>query len=100
VIVVATGVPNWSLSVTSTFAMPGSPRSCTPKLAPSSHTRPATLALVELGWTTILVSESLSGRLLASWRSRVRSPHRPGMRLPQEFLNVPARAVLRRRETP
>ena len=56
---VATGVPKRSLSMTSTFAIPGSPMSCVASPSPSNQTRPATLALTTLGFATMLVTDAL-----------------------------------------
>ena len=65
VIVVATGVPHWSLSVTSTLAIPGSPMSWLPSPSASSHTLSPTLALRTLGFTTMFVTDALTW--IGSW---------------------------------
>ena len=64
-IVVATGVPHWSLSVTSTLAIPGSPMSWLPSPSASSQTLSPTLALSTLGFTTMFVTDALTW--IGSW---------------------------------
>ena len=61
----ATGVPNRSLSVTSTLASPGSPGSCASLKLASNHTRPATLALSTLGLATMFVTDAV--RAIGNW---------------------------------
>ena len=60
VVPIATGVPNSSLSVTATFARPGSPTSWLASPSASNQTRPATLALRRLGTVTMFVTEAVS----------------------------------------